>query len=468
MDSTKWELTVIDSGYAEGGRWGIIDVANLDDDPNDEVVYTSSIPAGGLFGGTQPLVILENTQEVATGPWHKMELDYTYEGVLDSLGAPHGIVVDMNDNIWIGSWSEDAVVVVNSDGEEQFRVDSVNTTTPAGGDTTIYLSACRGMDVDPDGNIIYAQSGSVIKLDYTDGSILDWVPFNGSPLKPAVDDDGFIYVGLVVGVTPVSVIDPSTFEITQQIELDPLAGGFARGMEVTDDGKRLIPGNLDAAIHSLYVYETEDFINYPLVDSIRYDDMGNPIFESQSVTLDWSRDGKMWVSQDNSYGGGGADQMINALVMFNWDNMDYGYLWMPEPVPAESGYTGPRGVAWSQDGKKAYVASWNAGAVYVFDTSPVSLEARDGTVVTDYHLEQNYPNPFNPETNIEFTVAKAGKVSLKIYNMLGQEVTTLVDRNMPRGQFNVKFDGSNLASGVYIYKLEAGDFTMSKKMMLIK
>ncbi len=468
MNSALWELSVIDSNYAEGGRWGIIDVANIDEDANQEVLYTSSVPAGTFPDvGTQPIVILDNTEEIPTGPWHEMELDYTYKGVLDTVGGAHGIVVDPMDRVWVGGFfGENLHVIDPATGDRVMTIDSVSTQTPDGQDTTIVVTNCRGMNVDLDGNIIYAQSGAIMKFDSNDGTLLDWLPFDGSPLKPAIDSDGFIYVGLVVGVSPVSVIDPSTFEITQTITLDPLAGGFARGMEVSPDGKRLFPCNLAGGPHPVYIYETQDFVNYPLADSILYDDMGNPILTQQTVTVDWSRDGKLWYSQDNSYGSGGPDQLENALVMFDFDKMNYGYLWMPDP--GTSDYTGPRGVAWSQDGKTAYVANFNAGAIYIYDTTPVSLKDDNGNIVTTYDLEQNYPNPFNPVTNIKFTVAKAGKVTLKVYNMLGQEVATLVDKNMPRGQFTVQFDGSNLASGMYVYELQAKDFNMSRKMMLIK
>lgn len=85
-----------------------------------------------------------------------------------------------------------------------------------------------------------------------------------------------------------------------------------------------------------------------------------------------------------------------------------------------------------------------------------------------YTLMQNYPNPFNPSTYIAFTVPKDVYVSLKVYDILGNEVKTLVDGNHRAGTYNIFFDGTDLASGIYLYKLSAGDFTDTKKMMLIK
>ncbi|MBS1515195.1 MAG: T9SS type A sorting domain-containing protein, partial [Bacteroidetes bacterium] len=84
------------------------------------------------------------------------------------------------------------------------------------------------------------------------------------------------------------------------------------------------------------------------------------------------------------------------------------------------------------------------------------------TVADNYSLSQNYPNPFNPSTNIKFAIPQSGFVTLKIYNMLGKEVATLVSSNLSAGSYNYDFNASNLASGIYFYKLEAGNFSEVK------
>jgi flagellar hook assembly protein FlgD len=91
------------------------------------------------------------------------------------------------------------------------------------------------------------------------------------------------------------------------------------------------------------------------------------------------------------------------------------------------------------------------------------------TKPTTYSLSQNYPNPFNPTTTINFALPKESNVTLKVYNMIGQEVMTLIsNERMNSGYHSVKVDGSKLTSGVYIYKLTAGDFVATKKMVLMK
>lgn len=89
-------------------------------------------------------------------------------------------------------------------------------------------------------------------------------------------------------------------------------------------------------------------------------------------------------------------------------------------------------------------------------------------VPAEYQLGQNYPNPFNPSTTINYVVKENTLVSLKVYNMLGQEVANLVNQVQPAGSYNVKFDASKLSSGVYFYQIKMNNFTSSKKMVLMK
>jgi hypothetical protein len=98
----------------------------------------------------------------------------------------------------------------------------------------------------------------------------------------------------------------------------------------------------------------------------------------------------------------------------------------------------------------------------------LGVEDDQGSLPTGFSLGQNYPNPFNPVTNISFSLPKTSAVKLEIYNMMGQKVATLVEDLLDAGQHIATWDGSRMASGVYLYRLEAGGFIETKKMTLLK
>ena len=85
-----------------------------------------------------------------------------------------------------------------------------------------------------------------------------------------------------------------------------------------------------------------------------------------------------------------------------------------------------------------------------------------------YSLSQNNPNPFNPTTNINYSIPKSGLVTLRIFDLLGREIATLVNEEKASGSYTEEFDGSNLPSGTYFYRMESGTFIETKKMMLMK
>jgi hypothetical protein len=97
-----------------------------------------------------------------------------------------------------------------------------------------------------------------------------------------------------------------------------------------------------------------------------------------------------------------------------------------------------------------------------------SVADNAGPSVPSYTLSQNYPNPFNPTTQINFSIPHSGFVSLKVFNVLGEEIANVVNEYKPAGNYTVQFDGSDFSSGVYLFRLQAGNYSLTKKMTLIK
>ncbi|MFZ2322813.1 MAG: T9SS type A sorting domain-containing protein [Ignavibacteriaceae bacterium] len=115
----------------------------------------------------------------------------------------------------------------------------------------------------------------------------------------------------------------------------------------------------------------------------------------------------------------------------------------------------------------------NVGSIFYVDDisfSGITDVTEETAVVNTFELKQNYPNPFNPSTTISYKVPEAGKVVLKVYDIIGNEVATLVNKEEPAGSYNVQFKTNDLhlSSGTYLYRLQAGSFVETKKMILLK
>ncbi len=161
--------------------------------------------------------------------------------------------------------------------------------------------------------------------------------------------------------------------------------------------------------------------------------------------------------------------------------------WVPMGEQRKFLYTSDSGVSWTvvptpdsmnivricfPDSLHGYGIGGNGIIVkYIYHGPTSVMEA--GESIPDFYLFQNYPNPFNPTTNIIFRISELGLVTLKVYDILGNEVATLVNEEKSEGSYTVTFDASGLPSGVYFYTLKAGTskaqaFVTSKKMLILK
>jgi hypothetical protein len=126
--------------------------------------------------------------------------------------------------------------------------------------------------------------------------------------------------------------------------------------------------------------------------------------------------------------------------------------WWPEQLPA---WEAQRDVEWDSINIK-------------LEGGASSIREIPGVAPADYVLKQNFPNPFNPTTQIEYSIPTTGYVTLKVYNLLGEEVATLFEGNQKAGNYIATFNGSKHSSGVYLYRLEAANFSEARKFTLLK
>ena len=136
--------------------------------------------------------------------------------------------------------------------------------------------------------------------------------------------------------------------------------------------------------------------------------------------------------------------VFDGLTISDWQNLDSIIF-----IPANTEYVGN---------------NFLFGLTGVFEPTNVS----ENNLPTKFSLQQNFPNPFNPNTKIKYEIAKSGFVSLKIYDILGREIKTLVNENKNVGTYEIDFDANNLNSGIYFYKLTTNNFSEMKKMILVK
>ena len=122
-------------------------------------------------------------------------------------------------------------------------------------------------------------------------------------------------------------------------------------------------------------------------------------------------------------------------------------------------YLGVHNISLVTNQTRTLIAIKDTGAVSVYENN---------IIIKDYSLSQNYPNPFNPTTTISYQIKKGGLVQLKVYDVLGKEVATLVKEEQTQGNHSVKFNGSNLPSGMYVYSLHINNFIRNRKMILLK
>jgi hypothetical protein len=129
-------------------------------------------------------------------------------------------------------------------------------------------------------------------------------------------------------------------------------------------------------------------------------------------------------------------------------------------------WTASRNVQRSDGGQSG--TGYDIWANVVDFNNPVNVKDDFNINIRDFYLYQNYPNPFNPTTNLSFVIGHLSLVTLKVYDVLGREIAALINEERPEGYYEVQFDASGLASGIYIYRIQAGEFSSSQKMILLK
>jgi hypothetical protein len=341
--------------------------------------------------------------------------------------------------------------------------------------TASWTNTGRGMRTDANGNIVAVYFSYHYKYDYKTGFGLGKVvPFAGSAVSPGISKEGnkMFAAQVVGGAQPIKEYDNAFSYVGDAV---PLSVGFSRSFEVGPDGNTIYWAGY--TLHGVYVYKRAD--EFSVFDSVGVILKG---FDSESFTWDPAT-GWLWASA------GSGNDLPNRFVepdgtpvVTYWSpNTWYGYDVNTGMVMdsikwanlSDGALQRPRAIAFSPTGDTCYVGNFGTFAFegaqrFINPNRPQSLRQENSGLVKGFELVQNYPNPFNPSTEIKFSVINSGMTSLKVYDVLGREVAVLVNENLTSGQYIYTFNGSDLASGTYVYELTQNGTRVAKKMLLMK
>ncbi|OGB65655.1 MAG: hypothetical protein A2Y94_15495 [Caldithrix sp. RBG_13_44_9] len=200
---------------------------------------------------------------------------------------------------------------------------------------------------------------------------------------------------------------------------------------------------------------------------------GNPIqyYRTSPEVYDLNQDGKKDLLVGDSYGyfyfyaNVGSDQnpVFDSVDTLTINTIPPTYLWVNQAAKFDL-------ADWDEDGDMDIISGeWNAYVNLFINTTPIIAVDNDlSEYPSEFSLEQNYPNPFNPATTISYTILKPSRVNISIYDITGQLVTILVNEFQNPGTYSVKWNSEGWNSGVYLYRLTAGEFTTAKKCIIVK
>lgn len=432
------------------------------------------------------------------------EADVPDTNQYEASRSVHGLAVDAEGQIWMSSFYGDEVAVdvtfTDQNGEDSVVTKSAGGVliynadgTPA--DTIAYTAdgdtlggfinssgnweyrSMRGMRYDPVNNAVYAVFNPILfKFDAETHEVLGSVDPEdiGSLTAPAFDGEGNVYIGSVVaGGTSIKKYDSDLNFIE---DIGAIEESFSRSFEVDEDGTVYWAGYTTGRV--LRWAKPDPFSPYQEVPDTVLNGLASESFAFHPTT------GRLWLSAGSPLDLAGENPETGyAYDIQTWYAFNTEDIGTANEIPVDSlkwnldggddADSRPRAMAWTSNGETVYVAAFSAPApsVQKFTGEPVPVSIEDEFAAAQpngYELKNNYPNPFNPSTNIEFALEESGLTKLAVYDLLGREVATLVNKNMSAGSHTVTFDASQLSSGTYLYVLQVNGVRLTNKMTLIK
>jgi streptogramin lyase len=405
---------------------------------------------------------------------------------------PYSVAIDPNGNIWCGSYfqryrfAEDGVTRIYPDDIEAPSGDSTILVasypifimkTDASYDSLVYLSlpdesvdtlltGHRGMVTDHEGNIIVCHnSGTIYKMNYLTYEVMDTYPIGGAPARPACDASGYVFHIDLFGGT-CTILDPADWSAPYNT-IENVSTSVSRGMEVSPDG-----------MHAFFLTSANGLLHYYSADGVD----GTYALEDTLLKgyglqgfVQWDPAGLVWAGQreeDAPYKAWALDPAQDFAVV---DSSTFTYFAATDKSDTTSGgyaqpqyLRAPRDAAFNASGDKFYFADFYSYTIKEFSKVSAIPGELNKDIPGTFTLYNNYPNPFNPTTIIPFDLHKPANVKLVVFDALGRKVGTYLDQPMTAGSHQFEFDGSNLSSGTYYYKITVDTKVATGRMLLVK
>ena len=312
----------------------------------------------------------------------------------------------------------------------------------------------------------FTSYGEPLEHDQSDGNVWYFAPDNGGYYKSTNNGANFSLISSYPFRSPCDLLVDW---------VDPNVQFVADG--VTGSGVADIFRSTNGGVNWTKVFTNPSSSEIPSLSNTVFDQnlmratnwSGSNIYKTTNNGVNWALD------HTNPFNGWGSNFCAEDPTVYmsgSWSGaacsmtLDGGQSWVSTSGLSGSGgfmLLSDRGTILAQAGSTLY----KFRAQYTVTTAIHEIVLNSG-IPQEYALKQNYPNPFNPSTKISFDIPKQGNVKLVIFDQLGRQVAELVNTIKSAGSYEIEFNGSNLASGVYFYKLEVPGQTFTKKMILVK
>ena len=335
--------------------------------------------------------------------------------------------------------------MLNNLGNRIFNPENIFSGQLSSGNVIIYsYRGVNSLDLNNDGYIDIISPGTELRNNgngaFTNMSTFTYI------FSLVSDFNGDGYMDMVVGFNNLySQINEGNGIFTQ---FSANSGSFSSGAYGDLDND----GDIDVAVYNFLTNEVSILLNGDIPLPVELSSFTSET-ETNNVTLNWTTS-----SEENNAG----YDIERSVINDNWSKA--GFVKGNGTTNNTINYTFTDKNL--QSGKYKYrlkQTDFNGNFKYYELSNEVTIGVPD-----KFYLSQNYPNPFNPTSNLGFGISKLGFVSLKVYDSQGKEVAVLVNENKAPGYYNIQFNGSNLSSGVYYYRLESKSFVQTKRMMLLK